>query len=201
MIPLSQWLSGLEDDGRLRETPADAKAFDDGEQVCPVSLIDEAYARGRRDQRAEMLTNSETLQDEHRNALALQEAELNVTWECRVSTDLASSVAAAFQGVRQRLEVSIHEVLRPFLDEAVVKAASAQLISQICMEVARSSSPIIEIRSPATLHARLEELLSEKGIAVSLSERDVIEVTARDGTSRFESMAARWIALLHGGEA
>ena len=193
MIPLSQWLS---DSGACPEAAAPLAAAVP-EAFDRQALIDQAYERGRQDGLNGWAPRESALRAAFREELAEQEARLNGAWALHSASTVTAAAEAAFQHLRMALEQAVCAVLLPFLDEAIRARAAARLVELLAAEMAGGTGPILEIRAPALLHAPLAKSLEERGIIAALTESETIEIAARDGRSRFESMAQRWMAVLH----
>lgn len=196
MIPVAEWF------GRQREEASaapggssDASAIVDAVPFDPVA---DAYRRGHEEGMAE---GHAAAMQAHAAEIASWKAQLAACeqqWSSRLSSRMAEEVRTAIDMVLHQMESAVAGVLTPFLEERVRMAASARLRELALQEIARHGSRLIEVHAPVELHEPLREALSDRGVPTAIAVDDAVRIVGRDGTTIFESLAERWIALLRG---
>jgi hypothetical protein len=160
------------------------------------ALLAEAEQRGRKLALAELDAAIETARREERERSAERETEINAEWSDRSAERLAAGFDKLKHDLACQIGKELCRVLQPFLDEAVCRRAEEQLLALLDEELATSRDVVLEVRAPEVLHERLGQLLHKKNIAVAITQSEELELVMRDGASRFENMAARWMNAL-----
>lgn len=203
MIPLGQWLS----DERTR-TPVDPEADDLTLTVSEIASsetarVTEAYERGRTEAFAEARAAWEM-----KLAAALHEAERLAQerlqgWAQGVATDLGSRLDAAFSALRQAIEISICEVLEPFLARQVIARSVVALTALIDEDMERRSEALLEIKVPEFLVEPVARAFEGRCSTITITAGSHIDVSFSHQTARFEILTESWLKSLeesrHGG--
>ena len=207
MIPLGEWLSGGRGNGPVSsELPAALwsavmdQSTEERDSGKSQARLDEAYERGRAEAFAEMAARGEAALAEQQKLMEAREREIVVEWSARCSSAVSASIKDAFADLRHRLETALSDALSPFLDGMAHAKALQQVMRLLAAEMTGAPDPVLEIRAPAAMHEHLSLLLEQQGFGVTLTESDKIEAVSHSGTAKFETMAARWIELMRGGE-
>lgn len=203
MIPLGKWLA----DGRtnafpdlMNDEPRSAAAVHAESEAAQLA---DAYERGRTEALAESNTRWE-----QRLTDALQQAERSAedrlqSWSQGVAADLRVQIGAAFDNVRQAVETSLCDVLRPFLDEQVIARSVSELKSLIDDDLARGGEPLIEIKVPDVLAQSIALAFEGRCNAVTVVPGTHVSVSFNHHTARFETLCTDWLKALevshHGG--
>lgn len=199
MIPLSQWLAGER---------SFAAGLDDVTSSLPHRLelpnelhslqqrLDDAREEGRAEACAAFEARLEQMREEERAASAQREAELVNEWTDRYAAVLGSALETLNDDLRHAVGSAVSAVLQPFLEELAREQATKAIIALLDQEMSSIQDAVLEIRAPLHLHERLSTMLQDKGLCAGLTVSPRIELVSRTGTSRFESMAAQWIAQI-----
>lgn len=197
MIPLSRWLADRDALASLAlPHEVDAGQTDSAEVCAPPSPTDLAYEHGYCEGQAEAEARLSALRNEDCQAAARREDEMTAKWALRCSEALSSGVATAFAQLQSSIESNMHDVLLPFVADAVRRHAVEELLQLTTSEMSRVSDPPLEIRAPAAVLNSLRDELGRLGIAAVLIEDGAVEVRTKGLSTVFESMACRWIQTL-----
>lgn len=197
MIPVSEWFD------RRNGQPAGAvpAAPVQMEQQAATRTPDPiagAHERGREEGLALARDEACAALETERALWQARMEDLEADWCTRFSTQVSDAIAATVGDGLRRLESSLQAVLTPFLEERVRAEATARLCAMAEQEIGRLGSSLIEIRAPVPMHDRLREALSCRGLSAAIIADDTVQVTGREGTAIFDSLAERWLSLVRG---
>lgn len=197
MIPLSRWLVDREAlVSHALPHEADAGQTDSVEVCVPPSPTDLAFERGYCEGQAEAEARLSDLRNEDCQTAALREKEMTAKWALSCSEALSSGVATALAQLHSSIERNLHEVLLPFVADAIRHRAIEALLRLTTSELSRKSDPPLEIRAPAAVLNPLRDELGRLGIAAVLVEDHTVELRTKGLSTVFESMCGRWIETL-----
>jgi hypothetical protein len=141
-----------------------------------------------------------TLEEEQQAALA-REAERDAMWASRCLAVSEASLSTLKADLLEGLEEALEDVLRPFLAHQIRARAKSELSELIARELEMNGDELLEFRAPVSMHEDIRSLLDRLGLKVTLIDSQKIEIQSRKGLSRFESLAAAWIAHIVSGES
>ena len=186
MIPLGQWLS----DERGEEPAPRTDEMSAVTAPEPESVAQEtaAYERGRAEALVEAETQwKKTLAESEIASRQLARAELQ-RWADSTATQFQESMDAAFCKLRQAIESSLVEILRPFLVQQVLDRSVASLIGMLDDDMARHGEPLLEVRAPSLLRDPVALALEGRCSTVTTGSDTRIDVIYRHQAARFETL-------------
>lgn len=201
MIPLAHWLVEKATEGHLLISATACSSNGSLEQCADDE--DGVETQAASPEHAARLQQLEHALREAEDRLALTRQEhakkekviTNQLGEALVNR-LALEITTAFRSLSQHLEGAVAEALTPFLETAVRDRAVESLADLILQEMRNQDKPVLEIRSPASLHEPLSGALSEVGVAVTICESKTIDVVFAGERLRFQDLALAWSAAI-----
>ncbi len=193
VIPMSRWLADR-DAAAAFAPPQEADAMDAiAVQQAALAL---AYERGCSVAAAEAEARFDALRGKDNEAASRREDELAAMWALRCSETVAAEIHTAFAQLQSALENRLHDILLPFLAEAVRQRSVQELLRLTRHEMSRLDEPPLEIRAPAAVLGPLQDELVRLGITAVLAEDGTVTVRTGGQAAVFESMASRWIEAI-----
>ena len=156
----------------------------------------EAYARGRKEGRADAWAETERLRAADRIAAEERaQAERN-EFQVNEYARLEAALRAGLAEIDERVGAAVARILAPFLAKEVVKRATEELRENIARLCASGAPHLITIRGPEGVLRRLRERVGDLGAAVEYVEDDGVEVVVEAGPTQIATELRPWADLL-----
>lgn len=202
MIPLSRWLT--DQDGVPPTLQTEAPAAEE-QLFAPMEIADGAEPAGdpallRVAELEEALREAEDRIEQLTSSLAAREAELLKRFGDELAVKLETDVLRAFNHMREVTEAALADVLTPFLVNEARERAAAALMHLLGTELRAAAEPVLEIRTPAELHAAVAGVANALAVPAAITAGERLEVVFSGRRARFEDLAARWRDIISGGE-
>lgn len=200
MIPLGQWLAG-QDIGQHEPTHTVDSHLEEAEppgleriiENRTLSEVSERLAKSE-DALASALQQLEL----ERESATTREAKLHNQLGEQLVAALRESIRSGLTDMQEAVESAIVDALTPFLTEAAVKRAAADIVSSINQVVNSSADPPILVKVPKQLHPLLSSALDQLTVPVSEADAEVIEVVFTSQRVRFEELSHNWVLTISG---
>lgn len=194
-VPAARFLADFGADGDAGSIRARGIASSKDDSGAEVARLDEAFARGVAEGRAEAQVQFETKLEEQRSEFATRLASERQGWATGTGEDLAKRLLGAVAEVEQRVAETTARILKPFLTEQLHRQAIAEL--QASLDNLLTSDPDVSlgISGPADVLDALRKRLSGK-MAVTYTPSDDCDVRIVAGQATLETRLKDWMARL-----
>lgn len=161
-------------------------------ELAVQAAREDGLAEGLAAARAEL----DTRLAQEREAFAARLAAERAAWARQEGETLGARIEAAFAAVESNIAASLEKVLRPLILDAVRGKTIDELAEHIGLLLRGAERPVVEIRGPGDLLAKLRERLSALSASIEYVASSSVEVEVVLGQTAIETQLGAWTARL-----